>query len=90
MMMDHLGDKLGEMLSQVAKDLVKVAAALLNDNTQDQPVPPDRKFNSRIGPAQRMTGGTGGVPQYLLVFPRCSLFYTPYVVGKENTPIVSA
>ena len=77
MMMDHLGDTLGEMLSQVAKDLVKVAAALLNDNTQDQPVPADRKGSSRIGPAQRMTGGTGGVPQYLLVSPAAAYTMRP-------------
>eukprot|EP00904_Undaria_pinnatifida_P007610 jgi/Undpi1/397/HiC_scaffold_1.g00393.m1 len=58
MMMDHLEDKLGEMLSQVAKDLVKVSAALLNDEDhihQDQTVPSDRGLSSRIGPAQRMT-----------------------------------
>lgn len=73
-MMDHLEDKLGEMLSQVAKDLVKVAAALLNDDTQDQPVQTDRGSSSRIGPAQWMTGGTGGVPQHSSVFPHCNLY----------------
>lgn len=87
--MDHLEDKLGEMLSQVDKDLVKVAAALLNDDTQGQPVPPDRGFSSRIGPVQRMTGGTGGVPQYSLVFYR-SLYTLFCIVEKENTPIISA
>lgn len=90
MTMDHLGDDLSEMLSQVAKDLVKVSAALLNDDTQDQRAPPDRGSSSRIGPAQRMTGGTGGVPQYSLVFPHFSLYYSLYVVEMENIPIISA
>lgn len=71
-MMDHLEDKLGEMLSQVAKDLVKVGAALLNDDDQvhqDQTVPPDKGFSSRIGAAQRMTGGDGSVPHHSSVSP---------------------
>lgn len=78
-MMDHLEDKLGEMLSQVAKDLVKVSAALLNDEDhihQDQTVPSDRGLSSRIGPAQRMTGGSGSPSQDSLVSPHCSLIYT--------------
>lgn len=54
--MDHLEDKLGEMLAQVANDLVEVSAALRNDVSEEQPAPYDRASSSRNGGAHEMTG----------------------------------
>lgn len=44
--MDHLEDKLGEMLSQVAKDLVKVRAGLQLEDYEEQPTPDEQRIGS--------------------------------------------
>lgn len=60
-MMDHLEDKLGEMLSQVAKDLVMVSAALRNDDCEEEPVHVEKVSSSKNLGTQRMRGVACGV-----------------------------
>lgn len=80
---DDLEDKLDEMLSQVAKDLVMVSNALLEDDCEENAASSDRIDLSRSRELHRMKGdgkGTCGLPSFM-----CRDCHTQAVLFRDTS-----